>query len=186
MNFWVVSVSNFATLTEEEERELLRLSRLYWKEALRCEEAGAYVAGCVMLGSVLEAMLTLMVNCYDDQAALTGHAPMKAGRIRPLLDWSLADLLKVAKAANWLPAGLALDDNWNSRLAKVGDYAEVIRMIRNLLHPARYAKDHFRGRVTKKYLQRQFEFLELCRGWLAHHNNESLLRHMKEKETAGS
>ena len=41
--------------TEEEEREFWRLYRFYWREAERCEEAKAYLAGCVMLGSALEA-----------------------------------------------------------------------------------------------------------------------------------
>ena len=33
----------FTTLTDEEEKELYRLSRFYWREALRCEEAKAYL-----------------------------------------------------------------------------------------------------------------------------------------------
>ena len=31
------------TLTQEEEREFHRLSRYYWKEAIRCEEASAWL-----------------------------------------------------------------------------------------------------------------------------------------------
>lgn len=41
----------FTTLRDEEEKELYRLSRFYWQEAIRCEESKAYLAGCVMLGS---------------------------------------------------------------------------------------------------------------------------------------
>ena len=40
----------FTTLTDDEERELHRVQRVYWREALRCEEAKAHLAGCVMLG----------------------------------------------------------------------------------------------------------------------------------------
>ena len=36
--------------------------------------------------------------------------------------------------------------------AKAGDYAEVSRQIRNLLHPGRYLSVHFRHRITAKYL----------------------------------
>ena len=43
----------FTTLTDEEEKELNRLSRFYWQEALRCEKAQAYLAGSVMLGSCI-------------------------------------------------------------------------------------------------------------------------------------
>src|SRR5262245_25832751 len=34
---------SFTTLSDDEERELYRLSSLYWKEALRCEEAKAFL-----------------------------------------------------------------------------------------------------------------------------------------------
>lgn len=159
------------TLEDEEEKELHRLSTFYWKEALRCEEAKAYLAGCVILGSALETLLILMVNCYPEEAAATGQLPKKK-----LLGWDLADLLKVAKAADWLPSRLA-----NHKKAQIGDYAEVVRMIRNLAHPGRYTKDHFRGKVTQKYLQRQFEIVLLCRDWLVDRNDRALLQHMKEE-----
>lgn len=174
----------FTTLTEEEVREFWRLYRLYWREAKRCEKANAYLAGCVMLGSALESLLILMVDIYDDEAVATGKAPKKGGKLKPLLDWNLGELLKVAKSAGWLPAGLDLDDDWDGRKAKVGDYAEVARMVRNLDHPGRYRKGHFRGRVTERYLRRQFDVVEASRDWLAHHNEESLLKHMKEEEAA--
>lgn len=58
----------FTTLTDTQEKEFYRLSRLYWQQALRCEEAKAYLAGCVMLGSALETMLILMINCYPNEA----------------------------------------------------------------------------------------------------------------------
>jgi len=61
----------FTTLTEEQERELWRLSRVYWQEALRCERAKAYLAGCVTLGSALETLLILMINCFSDEAERT-------------------------------------------------------------------------------------------------------------------
>jgi len=170
----------FTALTDAEEKELHRLQRLYWQEALRCEEAKAYLAGCVMLGSALETLLILMINCYSDEAARTGKVPMKKNTPKPLLDWKYIELLRVAKAANWLPSKLDLDnDDWNSRTAMMGDYAEVVRMLRNLVHPAAYADDHHRRRVTAKYLQRQFEMVLLCRDWLAEHNNKALLEHMK-------
>jgi hypothetical protein len=47
----------FATLTDEEEKELYRLQCVYGQEALRCEESKAYLAGFVMLGSALETIL---------------------------------------------------------------------------------------------------------------------------------
>jgi hypothetical protein len=172
---------SFTSLSDEQERELYRLSRVYWREALKCEEAKAFLAGSVMLGSALETLLLLMVNVYPEEAELTGCVPTRKGVRLPLLDWSLADLLKVAKAAGWLPSGLTLQDEWDGRKAKIGDYAEVVRMVRNLVHPARYVEDHYRSRVTAKYLRRQFEVVSLCREWLLERNDKSLREHMREE-----
>lgn len=86
----------FKTLTDEEERELHRLSGFYWKEARRCEEAKAHLAGTAMLGSALETLLILMVNAFEDEALATGRAPTSKMAVKDLLDWSLADLLTVA------------------------------------------------------------------------------------------
>lgn len=134
-----------------------------------------------MLGSALETVLILMVNCYSDEAARTGKVPTRNGKPIPLLHWRLADLLRVAKAAEWLPSGLDLNEEWDSRRAKVGDRAEVVRMLRNLAHPARYCEDHFRKRLTKLYLKRQFEFVTECRDWLIVRNNKTLIQHMDHR-----
>ena len=183
-------MARFRTLNDAEEREFWRFYGLYWREAERCEKAKAYLAGCVMLGSALKALLILMVNVYDEEAVATGLIPTKGkkGKVvkrpKPLMDWDLAELLRVAKAANWLPAGLNLNDDWNSRKARVGDYAEVVRMVRNLVHAGKYRKEHFRERATERFLQRHFEFVDACREWVADHNAKSLLTHMKEEEAA--
>jgi hypothetical protein len=174
----------FTALTDEQERELLRLSRFYWQEALRCERSKAYLSGCITLGSALETLLILMINCFPDEAEQTGKVPVHKGKPKPLLDWQLVELLRVAKAADWLPSALDLQDDWNSRKARIGDYAEVVRMVRNLAHPARYLKDHYGKRVTNKYLQRQFEMVLLCRDWLQSRNNKALLEHMKAEGIA--
>ena len=148
-------MARFRTLGEEEEREFWRPYRFYWREAERCEKANAHLAGCVMLGSALEALLILMVNVYDEEASGTGLIPMKkkkgkdVKRPKPLVDWDLAELLRVAKAANWLPAGLNMDEEWNSRKARVGDYAEVARRVRNLVHAGKYRSSIFAGESRK-------------------------------------
>src|SRR5579872_5767913 len=111
----------FATLTDEEEKELHRLNRFYWQEALRCEQAKAYLAGSVMLGSALETLLILMINCYTDEAAQTGKVPLATGKPNPLLDWKFVELLRVVKAAQWLPSVLNFEnDHWSSRKARIG------------------------------------------------------------------
>ena len=112
-----------------------------------------------------------MISLYNEDADRTGKVPLKKGKPKPILKWDLVELLRVAKAAGWLPAGLELGEDWNTKKARVGDYAEIARMMRNLAHPARYLQDHLHRRVTKKYLQRQFQIVLACRDWLAAHNN---------------
>jgi hypothetical protein len=168
----------FKLLDAGEEKELYRLSRLYWEEALRCEKAKANLAGCVMLGSALETYLILIINTHPEEAESTGQIP-GGKNPKPLLDWNLGELLRVAKAAQWLPAVLDLSGEWDDRKARIGDHAEVLRLIRNLAHPARYVQDHPRKRVTSKYLQRQFEVALACRDWLVAHNNKTLFKLLK-------
>jgi hypothetical protein len=172
-------------LTDQEQKELSRLQLFYWKEAIRCEKAKAYLAGCVMLGSALEALLMHMIDVYADETQKTGKIPMLKDKPQPLLKWDLGQLLTIAKAAGWLPSVLDLNDDWNWRKAKVGDYAEVVRMMRNLAHPARYLQDLPCRRVTNKYLQRQFEVVLACRDWLAALNNKGLLKAIEEEEKKG-
>jgi hypothetical protein len=52
-----IATMPFTTLTDDQEKELYRLQRLYWREALRCEDSKAYLAGCVVVGSALETLL---------------------------------------------------------------------------------------------------------------------------------
>jgi hypothetical protein len=90
---------SIAGLTDDEHREDYRLAGLYWREALRCEGAKAYLAGCAMLAASLEAWLILKVDAASDEALANGKAPMRKGSVKPLLEWGLSDLLRVAKSA---------------------------------------------------------------------------------------
>jgi hypothetical protein len=92
----------------------------------------------------------------------------------------LGELLRVAKAAGWLPSALLYgEDEWSSTKAKVGDYAEVLRDLRNLVHPARYMEDHYRKRVTRKHLDLVFDTINAASSWLYARVEKSLLKRMK-------
>ncbi len=54
----------------------------------------------------------------------------------------------------------------------------------NLVHAGRYCKEHLHRRITRRYLERQFEVVEVCREWLADHNAKSLMAHIREEEAA--
>jgi hypothetical protein len=64
---------NHNAVHDAQEKELRRLNKFYFQEAKRCESAKAHLAGCVMLGSALETLLTLMINVHADEAEQTGE-----------------------------------------------------------------------------------------------------------------
>jgi hypothetical protein len=154
-------------LTTAQEKELWRLSRFYWREAQRCDTAKGYLAGCAMLGSAIECALILFTNVYFDEAFKTQTATKKKLGTKPLLKWSLADLIDVAREANWLKSGLKLGSRFrNQKRDKIGDYVDLLRSVRNLIYPSRYAQDHRGKRVTKKYFDHCGEILGLARDCL--------------------
>jgi len=120
-------------LADAQHNKLNRLLRLYQSEARRCREAKAYLAGCVMAGAALETSLVLMISLFQEDVGMVADLPAKGGGIKPLMEWRFRDLLNVAKATGWLPAALNYGvDDWSDEKAKVGDYAEVVREMRDL------------------------------------------------------
>lgn len=174
-------------LKEDQEAELHRLLGYYRREAKRCKKAKAYLAGCIMAGAELETALILMVNAFpQDLVSISGLPHTKKG-VKPLLKWTLAELLRMAKKANWLPSGLDYEqDDWDHKKARVGDRAEVNRELRNLAHPAQYLSAHYRKRVTKKHLEFTFTTINIVNSWLYSRIEDSVLARMEEEKLAAS
>jgi hypothetical protein len=171
------------SLSAEHEAELHRLLRFYHRDAKRCEAAKAYLAGCVMAAAALEAALILMVSAFPAEATATGKVPHRKSIPKPLEKWDLAELVAVAKAAEWLPAGLVYPtDEWKPSRANVGDRAEVVRLIRNLLHPGRYLEEHHRQRVTKKHLHFALNAVAEVNDWLLARIERSILERIEAKQ----
>jgi hypothetical protein len=116
-------------VTTEQGAELYRLLSLYQKEVHRCSQSRAHLVACAILGAQLKALLFSMVNIYSEEAEATGKIARQGKGYKLLLDWKLIELLRIPKAAGWLPVGLELTDDWDHRKAKVGDYAEVVRQV---------------------------------------------------------
>jgi len=165
-------------LTEDQLKELNRLQRFYWSEAKRSEAANAHLAGCVMLGSAVECLLLLFTDIYLDEALKTGETPRnRNGKMKHLLDWTLADLLRVARAANWFPETI------DGKKAAIRDSSGTLKRIRNLVHPAAYLRDHPRGRVTKKALDFSFETALDARDWLLDRLETDIAAKLEQEET---
>src|SRR6266849_4210438 len=94
----VMSESDWFYLDDDEFKAILRLVREYHREAVRCENAKVYLAGCVMVGAALEAALLAMVHLSGpavESAGLTGKKVK--GAPKHVLKWSLAELVRTAR-----------------------------------------------------------------------------------------
>src|SRR5262249_31375310 len=149
-------------LSDEQYQKLIELCRLYHREAEKCRDAKSYLAGCVMIGAALEAALIAMCHIYDDEIPAVLIPQWKNGQPKPLLQWSFSQLLQVARECDWLPASLALHGEWDQKKAYIGDYAVVVKDMRNLVHASRYLTDFARSRMTKRRLEMCFEILEVA------------------------
>jgi hypothetical protein len=67
-----------------------------------------------------------------------------------------------------------LDKEWSDKKAQIGDYTEVLRQIRNLIHPTQYMLSSPRKRITKRYLEMSFEICEVATEYLLNKVGESL------------
>jgi len=138
----------------------LELFRLYREEAQKCGDAGAHLAGCVLLGSALEAALLAMAQCFPEDVRRTIEAHKSKELARPPSEWSLSQLLLLSRDLRWLPSAGPSTDRFNPDKAKIGDYAEVVRAIRNLLHPSIYLRECPDKSISEKHLRFSFEVLD--------------------------
>ena len=127
----------------------MRLKHLYHREALRCLQARAYVAGAVMVGAALETTLMALVHVRDNEILSWPHLPKKRRTTRPVLEWDFATLLRAAEYAGWLPRNLADDEEFSYRKAARGDYARLLHLHRNLVHPTRYIQPRAASRSRR-------------------------------------
>ena len=96
-----------------------------WAETWKCLACGAYLASTVMMGAILEALLLARINRVADKASVfTSKCTPKdrAGKTRPLQEWTLNSYIDVAHDLGWIGKP--------SR-----DIGIVLRDYRNFIHP---------------------------------------------------
>ena len=171
-------------LTDEQESELQRLARFYWREAEKCEEVQAYFPGCLMLSAWAETVLILFCDAHFAEISAKGILPLaRKGARKPVLEWTFLELLRVAKAFDWAPDGLRLEDTGNRKTAKMVDYAEVLGFTRNLIRPAACLREHPRIIITARHLTFALEASAALKRWLERKNAETVpkRRHAEER-----
>ena len=169
-------------LTEDQFHELMRLCRLYRREANRSMDAKAYLAGCVMIGAALESDLLAMCNCYSDEIPEELIPKQRNGKPKHLLDWTFFQLLRIARECGWLRARLDPQDQWNPKRAHIGDYAIVLKDIRNFVHASCHITNFLNSRITKRRMEMCFEILEVASNHLQAKLHGSLKVAIEEEE----
>lgn len=169
----MVTAKRRRSLTPSQVEELDRLTNLYIRQAKRCAEAKAYLAGCIMLASSIECSLIRFCDLYYKEAINTPTAQQKKLANKRLLKWDFVELLAVARDAGWTPANLPPNVVFNYqkryyKRARIGDYLRRVHKLRNLVHPARYVKDHHRKRITKAYYDEAAEVCQIARNWIVY------------------
>lgn len=152
-------------LSDEQYNELFKQANLYRREAKKCREGKAYLAGCILIGAAFEAILLAMAHCFKEDVFEWAKSTNRLSE-KPLIKWSLNELIQAAKQLGWLPSVLSLQEEFDEKRAQIGDYAEAIRTYRNLVHPARYLADFHGKRVTKHYLVASFEIIDTATDYL--------------------
>ena len=96
---------------------LLKLMSVYKNEADKCGKVRAYLAGCIILGTAIEAGLLAMADCYPDEVktfTIYQHkkdSQKKEWRKRELLYLlDLYDLSKIAIELGWIPSNVPLNE----------------------------------------------------------------------------
>ena len=105
------------------EPQLAKILLFRWEEAQRCVEAKAYLAGIVMMGSILEGLLLDRAEANPESANRARSSPKdRFGKIRPPCEWSLSCLIDVAHEVGWLRGD-------------VKRFSHALRESRNIVHP---------------------------------------------------
>ena len=142
----------------------------YEKQVEKCEKAGAYLAGSIMLGALLEAFLLQMALVYPDEvkAAQIYHGK----KVKSLEKWSLFDLLKLAIELKWIPTHMQIDRifrasgiemNLKQSKGDLAYMADVVREIRDMVHPGRYLRRWEGRRIAERHYRFCFRVTNLVR-----------------------
>lgn len=111
------------------------------QEVETCFESGAPLAVIILCGSTLEGLLYEIAKSHPAEYNCTATAPRRDGKVRPLPEWSLNDLLNTSREL-----GVLSED--------VVKFAHAVRGFRNYVHPRQQVKEGFRPRRVTAQIAR--------------------------------
>jgi len=120
-NYKITSPPDFQKIVDP---ELAGLLTLRWEEAQKNICSGSYLSALIMMGSLLEGVLLAKIEKIDSETFnVVKHAPKKKdGKVKPLQEWSLHDLIEVSHELGLLGGS-------------VKRFSHTLREYRNMVHP---------------------------------------------------
>lgn len=120
----------------------------YEQDAQKAASIGAYSSAITCLGAGLEGLLLL--RCFRSKYKACRIAKKLPRRNRPrfhndITTWTFNNLIQVCSIAKWLPS---ISTNY-ANFKAVG-LANILRKMRNNIHPGRYAKDKPWSEITER------------------------------------
>jgi len=161
---------------------LNELMLAYRHEARRCLRAKAYLAATVMQVSAFEAGLQAMCFIYPQAVKRTTVYLGKRfrGKRFRFLEFSLHQLISIAKELGWFPAKHL---RWAGKRTNLAGYSHEIRKVRNYVHPGVWARD---GEHPLKFTKGVYgvaeEVIDVANSWLLHRVEKDLLKAIKREE----
>ena len=107
-----------------------------------CFENHAMLAVVILCGSTLEGLLYEVAKKHPADYNRTSAAPQRDGKVRPLPEWSLNDLLNTSRELRVLGED-------------VSKFAHSVREFRNYIHPQQQVKEGFRPRQVTAQIAHQ-------------------------------
>lgn len=112
---------NFLKITGDE--KLTEILNERWGEINRCLESDAHLAGIIIMGGIIEAVILAIVKRHPQKARKCESAPLdRDGKIKKIRDWTLNELINVAHDCGWIKSDAA-------------EFSHLLRKYRNLVHP---------------------------------------------------
>jgi len=125
-----------------------------------------------------------MVTCFPSTARRTATWKSVSKRRKNVLHWNLGELIALANEAGWLPAKYRENPgaSWNTVRAAglMGDFVQVVRETRNLIHPGKYLRTYPSLVVKEANYRDCYEILKAARSWFLSHIELSLQRRFRK------
>lgn len=107
-----------------------------------CFDNGAYLSVVILCGSTLEGLLYEVAKCHPASFNRATGAPAHDGKVRPLREWTLNDLLNCSRELRLLGEDMT-------------KFGHAVREFRNYIHPQQQVRENFRPRKVTAEIARQ-------------------------------